>query len=60
MNKRVVYNSIQLLAKISVNEIIGGLSKRTLAYAASRLLFYAPSEVHLTGYKFDRINLPIH
>ena len=54
MNKSVVYNPIQMLAKVSVNEIMGALSKRTLAYVVSRLLFYAPSELHLTGYKFGR------
>ena len=54
MNKSVIYESIQTLAKVSVHEIIGGLSKRTLAYVVSRLLFYEPSEFHLTGYKFGR------
>ena len=54
MNKSVIYESIQMLAKVSVNEIIGALSKRTLAYVVSRLLFYEPSEFHLTGYKFGR------
>ena len=53
MNKSVIYESIQMLAKVSVNEIIGGLSKGTLAYVAPRLLF-SPSEFHLTGYKFGR------
>ena len=42
------------VAKVSVNEIIGGLNKRTLAYVVLRLLFYALSEFHLTGYKFGR------
>ena len=54
MNKSVLYDSIQMLARVSVNEIIGGLSKRTLAYVASCLLFYVISEFHLTGYKFGR------
>ena len=54
MNKSVLYDPIQMLARVSVNEIIGGLSKRTLAYVASRLPFYAPSEFHLTDYKFGR------
>ena len=43
-----------MLANVLVNEIIGGLSKRTLAYVVSRLLFYAPNEFHLTGYTFGR------
>ena len=54
MNKSLIYDPIKMLAKVSVNEIIGALSKRTLAYVVSRLLFYAPSEFHLTGYKFGR------
>ena len=53
MNKSVLYDPIQMLARVSVNEIIGGLSKRTLAYVASRLLF-SPSKFHLIGYKFGR------
>ena len=52
MKKSVIYDPIQMLAKVSVNEIIGGLNKRTLAYVVLRLLFYAPNEFHLTGYKF--------
>ena len=31
MNKSLIYDPIQMLAKVSVNEIIGALSKRTLA-----------------------------
>ena len=54
MNKSVVCNPIQMLAKVSVNGIIGDLSKETLAYVVSCLLFYVPSEFHLTGYKFGR------
>ena len=54
MNKSVIYESIQMLAKVSVNEIIRGLSEWTLAYVASRLLFYVPSEIHQSGYKFGR------
>ena len=49
-----MFDPIQMLGKVSVNEIIGGLSKQILAYVVSRLLFYAPSEFHLTGYKFGR------
>ena len=41
-----------MLAKVLANEIIGALSKRTLAYVVLRLLFYEPSEFHLTSYKF--------
>ena len=54
MNKSMIYESIQMLVKVSVNEIIDDLSKRTLAYVVSRLLFYEPSEFHLPGYKFGR------
>ena len=43
-----------MLAKVSVNEIIGALSKRTLVYVVLRLLFYAPREFHLTGDKVGR------
>ena len=54
INKSVIYKTIQILAKVSVNEIIGGLSIRTLAYVVSHLLFYELSEFHLTGHKFGR------
>jgi len=54
MNKCSFCDPIQILAKVLLNEIIGGLSKRILAYVVFRLLFYAPSEFRLTGYKFGR------